>query len=106
MKGFEPDRLLMMFEKGYITETELILFLVQSATEMAPERIVEVLPPGWLAKIRERSAVPPESPDQCRVFGSVRASETFDADQSFREVSRRFHDGLWRWHRYFAENDF
>jgi hypothetical protein len=99
----EPAKLLRWYEAGRVTRHELLLRLLQAAAEREPAEIAADLPTDLLAEVRERAAVPPATPDGCRVIGSVCAGPGFDAEAHFREESRRLYDGLWRWHGYFAD---
>jgi len=99
----EPAKLVRLFESGAVTRQELLLNLCQAAADRAPEQLAALLPADVLAEVRERSATPPTDPDQCRVVwvGSwVGSAEAWD--RHHREESRRFYDGLWRWHQFFA----
>lgn len=98
----EPAKLVGLYERGALTRHELLIRLCQSAADRAPAAVATELPADVLAEVREWSAAPPDSPDRCRVFGSVCAGPGFDAEAHFREESRRLYDGLWRWHGFFA----
>jgi hypothetical protein len=100
---YEPAKLLRLFEAGAITRHELLLRLCQAAAERAPAELVAGLPAHVLDEIREWVVRQPTSPDECRVIRSVCAGPGFDAERHFREEARQLYDGLWRWHRYFAE---
>ena len=99
----EPAKLVRQYEEGVLTRHELLIRLCQAAADRAPAGIAGELPAEVLAEVREWSAAPPDGPDRCRVFGSVCAGPGFDAEAHFREESRRLYDGLWRWHRHFAD---
>jgi hypothetical protein len=100
----EPAKLLGQYEAGRITRSELLVRLCQAAAEQSPGDLAAALPADVLAEVRERSAAPPRSPDECRVFymgGFIGDAEYWA--RHFREEARRLFDGLWQWHRYFAE---
>lgn len=101
----EPAKLLRLYDAGVLTRHELLIRLGQAAADRAPAGIAAEFPADVLAEVREWAAVPPASPDRCRVFGSICAGPGFDADAYFREESRRLYEGLWRWHRHFADTE-
>jgi hypothetical protein len=93
-----------LYDRGAITRHELLIRLCQAAAEQPPHQLAPALSAEELAEVREWSTAPPESPDKCRVIhagGFIGDAEYWE--RHFREESRRLYDGLWRWHRYFAE---
>jgi hypothetical protein len=95
--------LMQYYESGVLTRLELLLRLCQAAAGQQPAQLVADIPSDVLTELREKCATPPATPDKCRVYSSVCAGPGFDAENHFREESRRLFDGLWRWHGYFAE---
>lgn len=100
-----PAKMMQQYEKGALTRQTLLTQLCQAAADQAPEVIAAELPTDVLTELREWSAAPHDSPDRYRVIASVCARTEFDAEAYFREESRRLYNGLWRWHRYFAESE-
>lgn len=97
-------KLLGQFDRGALTRHELLIRVCQAAADYPPERIAVALPHDLMDNIRVWSMTPPESPEKCRVIqagGLIGDLERWD--RYFREQSRRLYDGLWRWHRYFAD---
>ncbi len=101
----EATKLFRRYEEGTLTRHELLVCLCQSAADTAPAAIAAELPADVLAEIREWSMAPPNSLDHCRMFGSGFVGPRFGAEAYFHEKSRRLFDGLWQWHRYFADAD-
>ena len=92
------DDVVSAYNKGWITESELVHRLSQAAADYSPEGIAPLIPDGILAKICENSVDPPISQvDAPR-------TATIDGDNSDHRVcedQRRLFEGLRRWHAYF-----
>ncbi len=98
----EQARLIRLYERGALSRHELLTRLCQAAAELSPFELAVELPIDILADIAERSALPPNSPDQCRVWGG--GSVTGNWEQHFLLEAQRLYDGLWAWHRYFQRH--
>src|SRR4051812_36735627 len=103
MKHPDPERLVRYYEEGRITRVELVIRLVQAAASLPPERIAAVLPAEELRELREKTADPPQSPeDSPRIFRIVMwAGPHHDDEAEQRENQRLWFEGAREWHRFF-----
>jgi hypothetical protein len=98
----EPQELMQQYERGEITDGELLYRLIQVALFHSPESIVPLLSPEMLRKLREQSATPPtSSEDAPRLFCAGSWIGPFDHDEEIRENQRLWYEGAWKWHRHF-----
>lgn len=98
----ELARLLGLHKQGGVTRHELVLQLCALAVDGTPEQIAAQLPADVLDEVRARATNPPASPHGIFVVQSVCATGEYDHQRAERELSQRLHQGLWRWHEYFA----
>lgn len=99
------EKVIEKYGRGVLTLHEVLAILALAASEQPPEELVPLIPEEVLAELREWSATPPKSPNK-RIYDTTvvfRYTAT-DAERHFHQklLSQQLHDGLWRWHRYFA----
>lgn len=105
-----PQKLLAYYEKGYLTDQEVMNRFIELAMEQAPDTFAAFLadvPAEWLAELCERASVIPR-PDElisirpyCGLeppdFEAIRAKE--------QEGKERYIAGLRAWKAYFDATD-
>ncbi|HEY2156426.1 MAG TPA: hypothetical protein VGH33_12400 [Isosphaeraceae bacterium] len=98
------EDLLRAHEEGAFRLEEVTIRLCQLAAEDPPQRLAPSIPPDLLDEVRRRFEAPPEDPQEVGVYYLLRPTGHGDPgwDGQIREESRRFYDGMWRWHRYFS----
>lgn len=91
------------YECGMYTRLEALTRLVQEAAEHPPAALAVGLPGEWLEELKERTTVPPASPDEVLYISGILRGVDFDYKAYFAQMRQSCFDGSWAWHRYFAE---
>jgi hypothetical protein len=98
------ERLLSNHRRGAFYSDEVTVRLCQMAAEELPEQLAPAIPPDLLDEVRRWVEDPPEDPEQVWVSYLLRPAGQGDPDwdRFLQGQSRRLHEGMWRWHRYFT----
>lgn len=97
-----PQKLLAVYKKGGITDTEAVNLLVKLAVDQDPVGFAADVPAEWLTELRELSCRTP--PLRTFTFGSVCNAEPFDPEKwAAREKAEQERNaiGLRAWKAYF-----
>lgn len=94
-----------LYEQSEINQVEFRGFLIDAVADLVPANVAPRLPARALDELRDISKSPEDAPVSITLFKRDPGADVDrDAEENGRrEFRRRLCDGLWRWHRYFAE---
>lgn len=103
MKPIKPGTLLRLYEQGHFTPREFLSHLVGAATSYPPEELVLLIPAAEMRTIRELAASPPSTfEDTPRMFAIGSWDGPHDSAAEEWHQRQKWHEGIWRWHRFFS----
>jgi len=103
MSDVSPQKLVASHQRGMLTDTELVLRLIEAAVHHPPEEILPLVPVELRQEVMQRGMNPPERPEDILVIQAGSYSGPYDAsvwERKQREQQVAYYEGAWRWHRF------
>ncbi|MBN9119795.1 MAG: hypothetical protein J0I06_11660 [Planctomycetes bacterium] len=106
MASVPPEKLVATYNRGMITGHELVLRLIEAATQYPPEEILPLVPEELVAELKQRGTNPPDRPEAVRTVQAGCYAGPHDPqawERKEREDRAAYYEGVWRWHEFWAE---